>query len=386
MGEKSVSLAKIKAYDDIKRMIRFLQEEQESIEGSAKKRAFFRKNLDSIYENNFKGKIPISDYESIIFDLCIAKSLIMGDTNEAKIQKMIEDSLLMYNIRSKELIAEKISMAVADDPRTRGRVKAIVDSGYKDIVSPLISDMIREMIPNQEVDSREIISTVQKERYELDTVSISKLFSKELKAYQAKHGNKLKHDLEAKRRMGGQGADIKRDSRAPGAKTAVEKMNLIVSREKKRKEEFIQSIGDITFKLSETYLDDNTRVFVHTADFKSKRIVIISYAVEGEIDNVSILFEAAQGQQGEFFFDLGELQALDERVTPTFLKSKLGLFSKGLGVPGVLEAIWFLSNVLDAERKLPFKTVEFIEDSLLVYLEAIETDIYRATVQEAIQK
>ncbi len=51
----------------------------------------------------------------------------------------------------------------------------------------------------------------------------------------------------------GKGADIKRDSRAPGAKTAVEKMNLIVSREKNRKEDFIQSIGEIAFKLSETY-------------------------------------------------------------------------------------------------------------------------------------
>ncbi len=184
--------------------------------------------------------------------MCIAKTLIMDDTNEAKIKKKIEESLLMYNIHSKDLIAEKISMAGADDPRTKGRVKAIVDSRYKNIVSPLISDMIRELIPNQEVDSREIISTVQKERYELDTVSISKLFSKELKAYQAKRGNKLKHDLEVKRRMG-KGADIKRDSRAPGAKTAVEKMNLIVSREKNRKEDFIQSIGEIAFKLSETY-------------------------------------------------------------------------------------------------------------------------------------
>jgi len=225
---------------------------------------------------------------------------------------------------------------------------------------------------------------VQKERFELDTVSISKIFSKELKNFQAKHGSSVKRDL-AMRRMG-KGDEIKRDSRAPGAKTAVEKMNIIVTREKKRKEEFIISIGDIAFKLSETYLDDATRVFVHTADYKTKRVVIISYAVEGEIDNVSILFESAQGQQGgEFFFDLGELQALDDKVTPTFLKSKLGLFSKGLGVPGVLEVIWFLSNVLDAERKLPFKTVEFIEETLLVYLQSIETDIYKSTVQEAIQ-
>ncbi len=94
--------------------------------------------------------------------MCIAKTLIMNDTNEAKIKKKIEESLLMYNIHSKDLIAEKISTAGADDPRTKGRVKAIVDSRYKDIVSPLISDMIRELIPNQEVDSREIISTVQK--------------------------------------------------------------------------------------------------------------------------------------------------------------------------------------------------------------------------------
>ena len=384
MAEKSVSLAKIKAYDDIKRMIKFRNEEQESIEGTIKKRAFYRKNIDSIYENNFKNKIPINEYESIIFDICIAKTLIMGDTDENKIRKKIEDTVMTFNIRSKDLIAEKVSMAVANDPRTKGRVKALVDSKYKDIVSPLVSDMIKELIPNQEIDSRKIISTVQKERFELDTVSISKLFTKELKAFQAQHGSKVKSDL-AMRRMG-KGNDIKRDSRAPGAKTAVEKMSIVVSREKKRKEDFINSIGDIAFKLSETYLDNVTRVFVHTADYKTKRIVIISYAVEGEIDNVSILFESAQGQQdGEFFFDLGELQSLDDKVTPTFLKSKLGLFSKGLGVPGVLEVIWFLSNVLDAERKLPFKTVEFIEETLLVHLESIETGIYKATVQEAIQ-
>ena len=100
----------------------YYQEEQESIEGAAKKRAFFRKNLGSIYENNFKGKIPINDYESIIFDVCIAKTPIMDDTNEAKIKKKIEESLLMYNIHSKDLIAEKISTAGADDPRTKGRV------------------------------------------------------------------------------------------------------------------------------------------------------------------------------------------------------------------------------------------------------------------------
>ena len=385
MAPKSISLAKIKAYDDIKRMIRFLQEEQQSVEGTAKKRAFFRKNIESIYENNFKNKIPVDEYESIIFDICISKTLIMGDTDENKIHRKIEDAILQYNIRSKTLISDKISMAVASDPRAKGKVKALVDKHYKDIISPLVNNMIRELIPDPEVDSREIITTVQKERYELDTVSITKLFSKELKIYQAKHGDKLRRDLELKRRMG-KGADIKRDSRAPGAKTAVEKMNIIVSREKKRKEEFIASIGNVAFKLSETYLDDNTRVFVHSTDYKNKRMIIISYAIEGEIDNVSILFESAHGQKGEeFFFDLGELQAIDEKVTPTFLKSKLGLFSKGLGVPDALEVIWFLTNVLTSEKKLPFKSVEFIQDTLLVYLEAIETDIYKAAVQQAIQ-
>jgi len=109
MVEKSINLAKIKAYDDIKRMIKFLNEEQESIEGAAKKRAFYRKNIESIYDNNFKNKISINEYESIIFDICIAKTLIMGDTNENKIWKKIDDAIMTYNIRSKDLIAEKKS-------------------------------------------------------------------------------------------------------------------------------------------------------------------------------------------------------------------------------------------------------------------------------------
>ena len=111
MAERSLSLAKIRAYDDIKRMIKFLQEEQESIDGAGKKRQFFRKNIETIFENNFKGKLPIEEYESIIFDICIAKTLILGDTHEGKIAKKIEDSILQCNIRNKDLISEKISMA-----------------------------------------------------------------------------------------------------------------------------------------------------------------------------------------------------------------------------------------------------------------------------------
>ncbi|MFC1554362.1 hypothetical protein ACFL7D_06990 [candidate division KSB1 bacterium] len=384
MADRNLNLAKIKAFDDIKRMIRFLQEEQEAIQGTAKKREFFRKNIETIYESNFKKKIPIEEFESIIFDICISRTLIMSDINEAIVSKKIEDAILTFNIRNKSLISEKIALAVANDPRAKGRIKALVENKYKEVVTPIISVMIKELIPNKEIDSREIIVEVKKERFDLDTVTISKIFSKELKAYQELNRDAYKRDLDMKRRFG-KGADIKRDGRAPGAKTPVEKMNMIVSREKKRKEEFITTLEEIVFKLSETYLDDNTRVFVHSANYKRKRIVIISYAQEGEIDNVSILFENEQGKQGgEFFFDLGELQALDENVTSPFIKSKLGLFSKVLGVPAILEAIWFLSNVLTADRKLPFKSVEFIQDSFLVYLEAIETEIYKKTVQQAI--
>ncbi len=386
MAEGGLNIAKIKAYDDLKRMIRFLQEEQESIEGAGKKREFFRKNIETIYESNFQKKIPIEEFESMIFDICIAKSLIMGDTNEDKLRKKVHDSLLHYNIRSKTLIADKLSMAVADDPRKKGQVKVVVENSYRDIVSPIIADIVRKLIPKKDVDSREIISIVKEEGYEVDTVTISKIFSKELKAYQDQFKDKARRDLDMKRRFG-RGEDIKRDSRAPGAKTPVEKMNLIVSREKKKKEEFIDSLSDIQFKLGETFLDDNTRVFVHTSDFKQKKIIIISYAVEGDIDNVSLLFENAQGKQGdEFFFDLSELQGIDEKVINTFIKSKLGVFGKVLGVPRVLEAIWFLTTVLSTERKLPLKTVEFIDNVFLSYLQDIETNIYKTAVQQAIQK
>lgn len=384
MAEKNLSLAKIKAYDDIKRMIRFLQEEQESIDGAGKKRQFFRKNIETIYENNFKNKLPIEEYESIIFDICISKTLISGDMNEAKIAKKIEDAVLLCNIRNKELISEKISMAVADDPRTRGRIKAIVDSRYKDIVTPMVSVLVRDLIPEKDIDSREIISRVKEERFDLDTVSISKIFTKELKSYQEKNRGKLKHDFDLKRRMGKDGV-LKTDSRAPGAKTTVEKMTIIVNKEKERKEKFIAGLDDSAFKLSETYLDDNTRVFVHTTDYKKRRILIISYAQEGEIDNVSILFETKDKTGGEFFFDLGELAALDEEVTPTYIKNKLGLFSKVLALGGPLEVIWFLTSVLTAERKLPVKTIEFIQDSFLIYLESIETELHKMNVQQAIQ-
>ena len=210
-------------------------------------------------------------------------------------------------------------------------------------------------------------------------------FTKELKEYQQKNKEAFRRDLDLKRRFG-KGDDIKRDSRAPGAKTPVEKMNMIVEREKKAKEEFFRQIEDIEFKLGETFLDDNTRVFVHEATYKQKRLVIISYALEGEIDNVSLLFESASGKQGEeFFFDLGELQALEDAVIPTFIKSKLGLFSKMLGVSRTLEAIWFLGNTLTVERKLPIKTVEFIQDTFLGFLEDIETDIHKKTVQDALK-
>jgi len=386
MSPRSLNIAKIKAYDDIKRMIRFLQEEQASLDKNVNKREFFRKNIETIFETNFKNKLPIEEFESIIFDICIAKTLIMGDTNESKIYRKIEDAVYLYNIRNKELISEKIAMAVADDSRKRAQVKAIVENKYKDVVAPAISEMVRELIPNKEIDSREIISRVKQERYDLDTVSISKIFSKELKVYQEKHKDAFKRDLNLKRRMG-KGEDIKRDSRAPGAQTPVEKMNIIVNREKKAKEEFIQSLADIEFKLGETFLDDNTRVFVHESTFKQKRIVIISYALEGEIDNVSILFESTTGRHGgEFFFDLGELGALEDKVVSSYIKNKLGLFSKMLGVKRTLEAIWFLTIVLSVDRKLPIKTVEFIQDIFLMYLEEIETDIYRKTVQEAIKK
>ena len=385
MTDRNLNLAKIKAYDDIKRMIRFLQEEQETVQGIQNKREFFRKNIESIYENNFKGKLAIEEFESIIFDICISKTLVAGELNEAQINKKIEDTVLMFNIRNKELISEKISLAVANDSRMRGRIKAMVDAKYKEIVSPIISGMIKESIQNRETDSREIIASVKNERYDLDTLTISKIFSKELKAYRDSHRELFKKEMETRRRFG-TGEEFKQDFAVPGAKTAVDRMNIILSKEKKRKEDFLVSIGDIAFKLSETYLDDNTRVFVHTADFKQNRIIVISYAQEGEIDNVSILFESSISKQSsEFFFDLGELQALDEKLTPTFIKGKLGLFSKVLGVSGILEAIWFLCNVLTSERKLPFKTVEFIQDSFLVYLEGIETEIYRATIQQAIQ-
>jgi len=261
----------------------------------------------------------------------------------------------------------------------------MVDTKYKEIVTPLIAGTIRELIPNKEIDSREIIVTVKRERYDLDTVSISKIFSKELKAYQEKNRDRFKRDIEMKRRFG-RSPEIKRDRRAPGAKTQAEKMNIIIEREKKRKKEFISSLGAITFKLTETYLDDNIRVFVHTANYKQKRIVLISYALGGEIDNVSILFESTRGKGGEFFFDLSELHALDEKVTHAFIKNKLGLFSSVLGVAGILEAIWFLSNVMTSERKLPFKTVEYIQDCFLVYFVEIESEIYKMTVNEAIHR
>jgi len=385
MIEKNLNLAKIKAYDDIKRMIRFLQEEQETVQGIPNKREFFRKNIESIYENNFKGKLAIEEFESIIFDVCIANTLVAGGLNEAQINKKIEDTVLMFNIRNKDLISEKISMAVASDSRMRGRIKALVENKYKEIVSPIIGEMVRELIQNREVDSREIIASVQKERFDLDTLTISKIYSKELKVYRDSHRELFKKEMETRRRFG-TGDEFKQDFAVPGAKTAVDKMNIILGKEKKRKEEFLASIGDIAFKLSETYLDDNTRVFVHSADYKQNRIIVISYAQEGEIDNVSILFESNTGKQGgEFFFDLGELQALDEKLTPTFIKGKLAIFSKVIGVPGILEAIWFLNNTLTAERKLPFKTIEFIQDSFLVYLEGIETEIHKTTVQQAIQ-
>ena len=91
-----------------------------------------------------------------------------------------------------------------------------------------------------------------------------------------------------------------------------------------------------------------------------------------------------RGKGEEFFFDLSELHTLDEKVTPAFIKNKLGLFSKVLGVAGVLEAIWFLNNVLTTERKLPFKTVEYIQDCFLIYFDEIESEIYKMTVSEAI--
>ncbi|MFC1730339.1 hypothetical protein ACFL6I_08375 [candidate division KSB1 bacterium] len=387
MSQKSLNIAKIKAYDDIKRMVRFLQEEQASLDKNVNKREFFRKNLETIYDTNFKKKLPIEEFESIIFDICVAKTLIMGDINEANLYRKIEDTIMQYNIRSKNLIAEKISMAVADDPRMRTKIKALAENKYKDIVTPIVADMIRVLIPDKEIDSREIIARVQEDRYDLDTVSISKIFSKELKLYQEKHKDAFKRDLELKRRMG-KGDDIKRDSRAPGGKTPVEKMTMIVERENKRKEEFIKAVEDVEFKLGETFLDDNTRVFVHEATYKQKRLVIISYALEGEIDNVSLLFENVSGsKQGEeFFFDLGELQAIDEKVKPSFIKSKLGLFSRMLGVSRTLEAIWFLAVVLSVDRKLPIKTVEFVQDSFLAFLEEIETDIHKRTVQDALQK
>jgi len=226
MAEKNLNLAKIKAYDDIKRMIHFLHEEQESIKGAANKREFFRMNIETIYENVFKNKIPVEEYESIIFDICIGKTLIMGDTSENKIYRKIEEAILRYNIRSKDLISEKISLSVASDPRTRGRIKGMVDTRYKEIVTPLIAGTIRELIPNKEIDSREIIAAVKRERYDLDTVSISKIFSKELKAYQEKNRDRFKRDIEMKRRFG-RSPEIKRDRRAPGAKTQAEKMNIL---------------------------------------------------------------------------------------------------------------------------------------------------------------
>ncbi|MFC1555865.1 hypothetical protein ACFL67_02170 [candidate division KSB1 bacterium] len=386
MVKRSLNIAKIKAYDDIKRMVRFLQEEQAALDKNVNRREFFRKNIETIYETNFKNKLPVEEFESIIFDICIAKSLIMGDTNEGKLIKKIEESVLQYNIRNKDLISEKISIAVSDDPRSRSQVKALVEKRYKDIVTPIISDIVKGLIPNKEIDSREIISRVKEEGFDLDTVSISKIFTKELKEYQQKNKEAFKRDLNLKRRFG-QGEEIKRDSRAPGAKTPVEKMTMIVEREKKAKEDFFRQIEDIEFKLGETFLDDNTRVFVHEATYKQKRLVIISYALEGEIDNVSLLFESvSSGKQGEeFFFDLGELQSLEDAVLPTFIKSKLGLFSKMLGVARTLEAIWFLSTVLTVEKKLPIKTVEFIQDTFLGFLEEIETDMHKKTVQDALK-
>ena len=73
-----------------------MKAEQESIEGAGKKRQCFRKNIETIYENNFKNKLPIEEYESIIFDICISKTLIAGDMNEAKIAKKIQDAVVFF--------------------------------------------------------------------------------------------------------------------------------------------------------------------------------------------------------------------------------------------------------------------------------------------------
>jgi len=242
------------------------------------------------------------------------------------------------------------------------------------------------LIPNKDIDSREIIARVKNEGYDIDTVSISKLFTKELKSYQEKYEDAYKRDLLIKKRLG-KGTEIKRKVNAPPAEPAEVKMHQIREREKTRKREFINTLADIEFSLGETFMDDNTRVFVHQAAYKRKRLVIISYALEGRIDRVSLLFESTGGKQSEeFFFDLSELQGYNEKVIPSFIKSKLGFFSKMLGVPGTLETIWFLTSILSVKRKLPIKTVEFIQNTFLIHLKEIEADLHNMIIQQAMQK
>jgi hypothetical protein len=387
MPDGRLNIAKIKAFDDIKKMIRFLQEEQADLNKGANKREFFRKNIEAIYELNFKNKIPIEEYESIIFDVCIAKTIMMGENDEKKLLRKIDDAVLQYNILNKGLLAEKFSMAGADDSRRRTLIRATVEKRYKEIVSPLISEIIRTLLPNKEIDSREIISIVKNKRFEIDTVSISKIFSYELKDYQRKHPTQFQRDVEIKRRIGKRPA-VKKENQESKTKTIEQKMDMIVHKEKKRKMDFINSLSDIEFTLGETFLDNITRVFVHQAVYKQKRLSVISYALEGEIDNVSLVFENLGNKQqgGEFFFDLGELQVYNKEVLSNFIKNKLGLFSKMLGVQRILEATWFLLSVLSAKRKLPLKTVEFIKNTFLIYVEEISGDILQKTIQQEMQK
>jgi len=381
-------ITKIQTYSEVKKAVRLLLVEIETISNEHKKRDFLRKKIEERYKELFQDKITIEEYESIIFDLFLTKNISMGENQMHSVEKVVYEAIYSFNIRNKKLINEKINLIIASDPKKKAQINRTIEEKYKEIVSEFIKEIIRKYFNQGIFNRREILQLIKKERYDLDNVTISKIFTQEALPYQDKIRTELKEEL-AQRRAKRAESGKKLKEMMPTAKTPQQVLEMTLEREKKRKEEFIaKNCYAFTFECTENYIDGDVRVFVHSGSFNERVINVVSHAYEGEIIKVSLFFEHPGAKKPEeIFIDIDEIRDIEkweEKVE--HVKRKANVLQRFFKLESPQEIIWLLTNVLTEDCNLPFKTVEFLTFYFIELLRDLESALNKYVIQKAIHK
>lgn len=381
-------IAKIQAFGEVKKAIQLLLVEIDTLSDEHKKRDYLRKKIEDRFKELFQEKLSIEEYESIIFDIFLAKNISMGDNQMRTIERVVYEAIYSFNIRNKKLMNEKINLVIAADPKKKAQITKAIEEKYKEIVSTFIREIVKKYFNQGVFDRREILQLIKKERYELDNVTISKIFTQESLPFQDRIRSQLKEELAARRaKRAESGKKLK--ELVPTARTPQQILEMTIEKEKKRKEEFIANYCyNFAFECTENYIDGDVRVFVHSGAFNERIINVISHAYEGEIIKVSLFFENPTGKkQEEIFVDIDEVRDLEKwEEKLEFVKRKVNVLQKFFKLETPQEIIWLLSNVLTEECNLPFKTFEHLSFYFIEILRDLESALQKLLIQKALKK